>query len=46
MTAYALARVRPRKAKRLYDTREKLVEKLKVDFLAEHERRQKTARKK
>ncbi|HZN02457.1 MAG TPA: deoxyhypusine synthase, partial [Candidatus Polarisedimenticolia bacterium] len=46
MTAYALARVKPRKAKRLYDVREKLVEKLKVDFLAEHERRQKAARKK
>jgi deoxyhypusine synthase len=46
MTAYALARVKPRKPKRLYDKREALVEKLKLDFLAEHERRLKAARKK
>jgi deoxyhypusine synthase len=39
MTAYALARVKRRKPRRLYDRREALVEKLKVDFLAEHERR-------
>jgi deoxyhypusine synthase len=46
MTAYALTRVKARKPKRLYDKREALVEKLKVDFLAEHERRQKAARRK
>ena len=39
MTAYALARVKRRKPRRLYDRREALVEKVKIDFLAEHERR-------
>jgi deoxyhypusine synthase len=43
MTAYALSRVKKRAPKRLYDRREALVEKLKVDFLAEHARRQKAA---
>jgi deoxyhypusine synthase len=46
MAAYALARVKPRKPRRLYDRREALVNKLKVDFLAEHERRTKAARSK
>ena len=46
LVAYALARVKPRKPRRLYDKREALVEKLKVDFLAEHERRLKAAKKK
>ena len=39
MTAYALTRVKPRPLKRLYDHREALVEKLRIDFLAEHEKR-------
>ena len=43
MTAYALSRVKPRRQRRLYDHRETLVEKLKADFLAEHERRKKAA---
>ena len=46
MAAYALARVKPRRPRRLYDQRETLVQKLKVDFLAEHERRMKAAKKK
>jgi deoxyhypusine synthase len=43
MTAYALARAKKRAPKRLYDKREALVEKLRIDFLAEHARRQKAA---
>jgi len=39
LTAYALARVKPRRLKRLYDRREALVERLRVDFLAEFEKR-------
>ncbi|HZM71605.1 MAG TPA: deoxyhypusine synthase [Candidatus Cryosericum sp.] len=39
LTAYALTRVKPRRLKRLYDRRDALVEKLRVDFLAEHEKR-------
>ena len=39
LTAYALARVRPRRLKRLYDQRDALAERLKIDFLAEEERR-------
>ncbi len=39
MVAYAVSRVKPRRLKRLYDRRDDLVEKLKKDFLAEHERR-------
>jgi deoxyhypusine synthase len=41
LTAYVLARVKPRKPRRLYDRREALVERLRVDYLAEHERRRK-----
>ncbi len=40
LVAYALSRVKPRALKRLYDRRDDLVEKLRKDFLAEHERRQ------
>jgi len=39
MVAYAVSRAKPRRLKRLYDRRDDLVEKLKKDFLAEHERR-------
>jgi len=41
MTAYALARVKPRPLKRLYDRRDAIVEKLRVDFLAEQEKKAK-----
>jgi deoxyhypusine synthase len=44
MTAYVLSRVEPRKLKRLYDRRSEMVERLKKDFLAEHERRLKASR--
>ena len=44
MTAYVLSRVKPRKLKRLYDRRSEMVERLKKDFLAEHERRLKASR--
>ena len=44
MTAYVLSRVKPRKLKRLYDRRPEMVERLKKDFLAEHERRLKASR--
>ena len=40
LVAYAMSRVKPRGLKRLYDRRDDLVEKLRKDFLAEHERRQ------
>ena len=40
LVAYAMSRVKPRPLKRLYDRRDELVEKLRKDFLAEHERRQ------
>jgi deoxyhypusine synthase len=46
ITAYALARVKPRPLKRLYDRRGDLVDKLKVDFLAEFEKRQRASAKK
>jgi deoxyhypusine synthase len=39
MVAYAVSRIKPRRQKRLYDRREELVQRLKKDFLAEHERR-------
>ncbi|MBI1951528.1 MAG: deoxyhypusine synthase [Acidobacteria bacterium] len=39
LTAYVLARVKPRELKRLYDRRGEMVDRLKKDFLAEHERR-------
>jgi deoxyhypusine synthase len=39
LVAYAVSRVKPRRLKRLYERRDELVEKLKKDFLAEHERR-------
>ncbi|HKN46539.1 MAG TPA: deoxyhypusine synthase [Candidatus Polarisedimenticolia bacterium] len=39
LTAYALARVEPRRLKRLYDRREAIVERLKVDYLAEQEKK-------
>jgi deoxyhypusine synthase len=39
LTAYALARVKPRAQKRLYDRREEMVERLRVDFLAQHEKK-------
>jgi deoxyhypusine synthase len=45
LTAYALARVKPRRLKRLYDRRDALVDKLRVDFLAEHEKRQRKKKK-
>jgi deoxyhypusine synthase len=44
LTAYVLSRVKPRKPKRLYDRRPEMVERLKKDFLAEHERRLKASR--
>src|SRR5437879_10197264 len=40
LVAYAMSRVKPRPLKRLYDRRDDLVERLRKDFLAEHERRQ------
>jgi deoxyhypusine synthase len=46
MTAYALARVKPRPLKRLYDRRGDLVDRLKVDFLAEFEKRKRASAKK
>ena len=39
IVAYAVSRVKPRRLKRLYDRRDDLVERLKKDFLVEHERR-------
>ena len=39
MVAYAVSRVKPRRLKRLYDRRDDLVDRLKKDFLSEHERR-------
>jgi deoxyhypusine synthase len=39
LTAYAVARAQPRPLRRLYDRRGGLVERLRADFLAEHERR-------
>ncbi len=39
LVAYAMTRVKPRKQRRLYDQRDALVERLRKDFLAEHERR-------
>lgn len=44
LTAYAMSRVKPRKLKRLYDRRGEMVERLKKDFLAEHERRERARR--
>jgi deoxyhypusine synthase len=44
LTAYVMSRVKPRKLKRLYDRRGEIVEKLKKDFLAEHERRERARR--
>jgi deoxyhypusine synthase len=44
LTAYVMSRVKPRKLKRLYDRRGEMVAKLKKDFLAEHERRQRANR--
>jgi deoxyhypusine synthase len=44
LTAYVMSRVKPRKLKRLYDRRDEMVAKLKKDFLAEHERRQRANR--
>ena len=44
LTAYVMSRVKPRRLKRLYDRRGEMVEKLKKDFLAEHERRQRANR--
>jgi deoxyhypusine synthase len=43
LVAYAVSRVKPRPLKRLYDRRDDLVEKLRKDFLAEHERRTRQA---
>ncbi len=37
LTAYALSRVKPRRLRRLYDQRDAIVERLRVDFLAQHE---------
>ena len=39
IVAYAVSRAKPRRLKRLYDRRDDLVERLKKDFLVEHERR-------
>ncbi|HEU4400979.1 MAG TPA: deoxyhypusine synthase [Candidatus Polarisedimenticolia bacterium] len=39
VTSYALARVKPRRHKRLYDRRDAIVEKLRVDFLAQQEKK-------
>jgi deoxyhypusine synthase len=39
LTAYALARVKPRALKRLYDRRDELVDRLRIDFLAQHEKK-------
>ncbi len=39
LVAYAVSRVKTRRPKRLYDQRADLVERLKKDYLAEHERR-------
>ena len=39
MTAYALARVKPRRAKRLYERRDAIVDRLRVDYLAEQEKK-------
>lgn len=36
LTAYAIARVKARRLKRLYDRRDEMVETLRSDFLAEH----------
>jgi deoxyhypusine synthase len=44
LTAYAMARVRPRKLRRLYDQREVIAERLKLDFLAHFEKTQKARR--
>ncbi len=41
ITAYALTRVRPRTLKRLYDRRDEFVERLRVDFLAQQEKKEK-----
>jgi deoxyhypusine synthase len=43
LTAYALARAKPRPHKRLYDRRDEFVDRLRVDYLAQQER--KAARK-
>ena len=42
LTAYALARVKPRKLKRLYDRLDAIHDRLKADFLAHHEKTKKT----
>jgi deoxyhypusine synthase len=39
LTAYALARVKPRRLRRLYDQRDAVVERLRIDFLAQHEKK-------
>jgi len=39
IAAYALTRVKPRPLKRLYDRRDAVVEKLRVDFLAQQEKK-------
>ena len=39
LVAYAVSRVKARRPRRLYDQRDQMVEKLKKDFLAEHEKR-------
>jgi deoxyhypusine synthase len=44
LTAYALSRVKPRPLKRLYDRRDAMVEKLKVDFLRQQEKKSRTAK--
>jgi deoxyhypusine synthase len=44
LTAYAMARVKPRKLRRLYDRREDIAERLKLDFLAHFEKTQKAKR--
>jgi deoxyhypusine synthase len=39
LCAYALTRVKPRRPRRLYDRRDEVVEKLRVDFLAQQEKK-------
>lgn len=42
LTAYALARVKPRKLRRLYDCLDAVHDRLKADFLAHHQKQKKT----
>ena len=44
LVAYALTRAKPRPLKRLYDQRDRVVEKLRIDFLAQQERKARAIR--